>query len=88
MTDDKEDRRKQLLRRLWAATYFTGIGTSIAATVLACIWLGRKADDFFNIAPKGTIAGIALGFPVAIYSIYHQVRTHFWDKDEKNSVDK
>ena len=40
------------------------------------------------LATGGTIAGIALGFPVAIYSIYHQVRTHFLDKDEKNSVDK
>ena len=77
MTDVKEDRRRQLLRRLWAATYFTGIGTSIAATVLACIWMGRKVDEIFGIAPKGTIAGIALGFPVAIYSIYYQVRAHF-----------
>ena len=82
MTDEKEDRRRQFLRRLWVATYFTGIGTSIAATVLACIWIGRKVDEIFGIAPKGTIAGIALGFPVAIYSIYYQVRVHF-GKDEK-----
>jgi len=82
MTDEKEDRRRQLLRRLWVATYFTGIGTSIAATVLACIWIGRKADEFFGIAPKGTIAGIALGFPVAIYSIYYQVRVHFGKSEE------
>ena len=86
MTDEKEDRRRQILRRLWVATYFTGIGTSIAATVLACIWIGRKVDEIFGIAPKGTIAGIALGFPVAIYSIYYQVRVHFGKntKGEKN----
>lgn len=86
MTDEKEDRRKQLLRRLWMASYFTGIGTSVAVTVLACIWLGRKADEAFGIAPAGTLAGIALGFPVAIYSIYYQVRVHFGKnkKDEKN----
>ncbi len=86
MTDEKEARRRQLLRRLWAATYFAGIGTSVAATVLACIWLGMKADEFFGIAPKGTITGIALGFPVAIYSIYYQVRAHFMknaDDEEK-----
>ena len=86
MTNEKEDRRRQLLRRLWAATYFTGIGTSVAATVLACIWIGRKADEVFGIAPAGTLAGIALGFPVAIYSIYYQVRVHFGKnmKAEKN----
>ena len=88
MTDEKESRRKQLFRRLWVATYFTGIGTSIAATVLACIWLGRKADEVWGIAPKGTIAGIALGFPVAIYSIYYQVRTHFLDSGEKTNRGK
>ena len=86
MTDEKEDSRKLLLRRLWVASYFTGIGTSVAVTVLACIWLGRKADEAFGIAPTGTITGIALGFPVAIYSIYYQVRVHFGKntKDEKN----
>lgn len=83
MTDEKEARRKQLLRRFWAASYFMGIGLSVAMTVLACIWMGMKADELFDIAPKGTIAGIALGFPVAIYSIYHQVRLHFLGQDEK-----
>ena len=83
MTDEKESRRAQLLRRLWVASYFTGIGTSVAVTVLACIWLGRKADEAFGIAPKGTIVGIALGFPVAIYSIYYQVRIHFGKNTEE-----
>ena len=83
MTDEKESRRKQLLRRLWVATYFTGIGTSVAVTVLACIWIGRKADEALGIAPAGTLAGIALGFPVAIYSIYYQVRVHFGEKAEE-----
>ena len=55
---------------------------SVALTVLACIWMGQKADAFFDIAPKGTIAGIFLGFPVAIYSIYHQVRMHFGKKED------
>ena len=76
-------RRKLLFRYFWAATYFTGIGISVAVTVLVCIWLGQKADETFGIAPKGTIAGIFLGFPVAIYSIYHQVRVHFFGKYDK-----
>ncbi len=46
--------------------------------------MGQKADAFFDIAPKGTIAGIFLGFPVAIYSIYHQVRMHFGKKEDRH----
>ncbi len=80
---DRKNRRRNFLRYLWAASYFMGIGTYIAATVLVCIWLGMKADEHFGIAPKGTVAGIFLGFPTAIYSIFHQVRIHFFANDEK-----
>ena len=76
-------RYKLLFRYIWAATYFTGIGISVAITVLACIWLGQKADEVFGIAPNGTIAGIFLGFPVAIYSIYYQVKLHFGKKEKE-----
>ena len=72
-----KNRYAKILRYAWAASYFVGIGISVAVTVLVCIWLGQKADEAFGIAPKGTIAGIFLGFPVAIYSIYYQVRIHF-----------
>ncbi len=75
-------RRRIILRYVWAASYFVGIGISVAVTVLVCIWLGQQADEFFGIAPKGTIAGIFLGFPVAIYSIYHQVRLHFGTEED------
>ena len=87
MDDRKSDgagasaRRKQIFRYVWAGTYFMGIGVSVAATVLACIWLGKKADAIFGIEPAGTIAGIFLGFPVAIYSIYSQVKMHFGKKE-------
>ncbi|MCR5030497.1 MAG: AtpZ/AtpI family protein [Selenomonadaceae bacterium] len=77
----RQSRRKLLFRYIWAATYFTGIGMSVAITVLACIWLGMKADEMFGTDPKGKITGIFLGFPVAIYSIYHQVRIHFGKKE-------
>lgn len=81
--DSGEPKRYKLLfRYVWAASYFAGIGVSVAMTVLACIWMGQKADEFFGIEPKGTLAGIFLGFPVAIYSIYHQVRIHFGNKED------
>ena len=74
---------KLLFKYVWAASYFAGIGISISVTVLVFIWLGMKADETFGIAPKGTIAGIALGFPSAFYSIYCQVRAHFGKDAEK-----
>ncbi len=84
---ERQTRREQLFRYIWAASYFAGVGVSVAMTVLACIWLGRKADALFDIAPNGTIAGIFLGFPVALYSIYHQVRVHFFGKQDKGRVE-
>ena len=78
---ERSPRRKLLFRYVWAASYFAGIGASVAMTVLACIWMGQKADEYFGIGPKGTLAGIFLGFPVAIYSIYYQVRIHFGNKE-------
>lgn len=76
-------RYKLLFRYIWAASYFMGIGIYVAATVAVCVWLGMKADEVFGIAPNGTIAGIFLGFPVAIYSIYYQVRMHFGKKEKE-----
>ena len=80
---EKPKRYQLLFRYVWAASYFMGIGIYVATTVVVCIWLGMKADEFFGIAPKGTIAGILIGFPVAIYSIYYQVRVHFSGKYDK-----
>ena len=79
--EGESKRYKLLFRYAWAASYFAGIGISVAMTVALCVWMGQKADETFGIAPKGTIAGIFLGFPVAIYSIYYQVRLHFYGKD-------
>ncbi len=79
-----KNRYEQILRYAWAASYFAGIGISVAMTVALCVWLGQKADEAFGIAPKGTITGIFLGFPVAIYSIYCQVRLHFYGQDDEH----
>ena len=78
----KPKRYKLLFRYIWAASYFMGIGIYVATTVVVCIWLGKKADEFFGSAPTGTITGIFLGFPMAIYSIYSQVKMHFGKKED------
>ena len=46
----------------------------------------QSHHEVLAVVTAGTLAGIALGFPVAIYSIYYQVRVHFGKnmKAEKN----
>ena len=74
---ERFERFRTAFRYIWAASYFTGIGIYLATTVVVCIWLGMKFDDFFDTAPKGRLAGIVIAFPAAIYSIYHKVRMIF-----------
>ena len=76
-------RRRDWFRYVWAASYFTGIGIYLATTVVVCIWLGMKFDDFFGTEPNGRLAGIFLAFPAAIYSIYHKVREIFSEGKKK-----
>ncbi|WP_019554295.1 AtpZ/AtpI family protein [Propionispira raffinosivorans] len=52
---------------LQALTFVSGIGINFAITVGLFIYMGKLADEYFNIAPKGTLAGIFLGFIMALW---------------------
>ena len=52
---------------LQALTFVSGIGINFAITVGLFIYLGKLADEYFNIAPKGTLGGIFLGFILALW---------------------
>ena len=43
-----------------------GMGIYLAAVILICIYLGAGG--------AGKMAGILLGFPIAVYSIYRQIK--------------
>ena len=42
--------------------------------IYVLVFLGKCADDFFGTGRTCTIAGIVLGFPAAIYSLYRQLK--------------
>lgn len=52
----------------------SGIGFHFLVTVGFCIFLGRKADEYFASAPTGTLIGILLGTVTAIYTAYREIK--------------
>lgn len=63
---------------LWQAvkafSVLSGVGIYLAAVLGVCLYLGILADEYFGTAPCGKLAGILLGFPVALYSLYRRIR--------------
>jgi F0F1-type ATP synthase assembly protein I len=53
---------------LQALTFVSGIGINFAITVGLFIYMGKLADEYFNIAPKGTLIGIFVGFIIALWA--------------------
>lgn len=72
-TDSDQTRYGGLRQMVKAASLFFGLGFFLAANVGVCIWLGWKFDGYFGTAPKGILAGIFLGFPVAILSLWKKM---------------
>lgn len=54
----------------------SGIGIYFAVVVGICVYLGMLADDYLYLDGKGRLLGILLGFPVAIYSTYRQLKSN------------
>ena len=57
-------------RALREAGPYLGIGTSLAATVLVCLWAGHWIDTRFHCEPAGILAGAVVGLLGAAL--------HFW----------
>jgi F0F1-type ATP synthase assembly protein I len=69
------DEHKRSDKGLWqTAAFVSGLGIYFAVVIGICIFIGRKIDESFGTGPYGTLAGIVLGFPVAIYSTYRKIR--------------
>lgn len=62
---------------LWkAAAVLSGVGIYIAAVIFICLYIGGLVDDYFALGGKGKVGGIILGFPLAVYSVYRQLKIH------------
>ena len=62
-------------QQAWRAfSLLSGVGIYLAVVVLVCLYLGSLADEHFGLEGKGRLLGIVVGFPVAFYSIYRQLK--------------
>ena len=67
---------KPALQMAKAFALLIGIGIYFAVVVGICVYLGMLADDYLYLDGKGRLLGILLGFPVAIYSTYRQLKSN------------
>ena len=78
--DDNKDNKEVNVKnsgfsQMWRAfSLLSGIGIYLAVVVLICLYLGGIVDDYLELEGKGKLIGIILGFPIAFYSIYRQLK--------------
>ena len=59
---------------LRAIGLLSGAGIYLVVFLGIFLYLGQCADEFLGTGRICTIAGILLGFPAAIYSLYRQLK--------------
>ena len=60
---------------MWKAfSILSGIGIYLVVVILICLYLGGLVDEYLYLNGKGRLCGIILGFPIAFYSIYRQLK--------------
>ena len=52
-----------------ALSLVTVIGMDIVICTMAGVWLGRRADQYFDIAPWGMVAGVVVGMGAGVIVI-------------------
>ncbi|WP_297570271.1 AtpZ/AtpI family protein [uncultured Anaerovibrio sp.] len=63
-----------LLKSLKTLGILGGIGIFFAVVVGICIFIGNLADEWLGFDYAGKLTGIILGFPVAFYLTYRQLK--------------
>ena len=72
---NKKENKHEGLGQMWRAfSLLSGIGIYLVVVVLICLYLGGLADEYLELGGKGRLFGIILGFPIAFYSIYRQLK--------------
>lgn len=67
----KKSNGKQLLE---AFSLVGTIGLNTVATVAAGLFVGRLADNYWDISPWATVAGVVLGMITGMWTTYKRVR--------------
>lgn len=61
--------------RVNAYLKYTGMALQMGAILFFCIWIGQKADRYFDLAkPWFTVGLVLVGFIGTIYSLNLQLR--------------
>ena len=76
MQNDDNNNKHKSFSQMWRAfSLLSGVGIYLAVVVLICLYFGGLIDDYFGLDGKGKLIGIILGFPIAFYSIYRQLKS-------------
>lgn len=71
---DKQWEAGGLAQALKAFGVLGGIGIFFAVVIGICIFIGSLVDDLLGLTYGGKLVGIILGFPVAFYLTYRQLK--------------
>jgi hypothetical protein len=72
--EHKEKEASGLAQALKAFGVLGGVGIFFAVVIGICIFIGAMADDFLGLEYGGKLTGIVLGFPIAFYLTYKQLK--------------
>ena len=75
---DASELKKKLAaakRLVWAMGFFMGLGIYLSMVAAFFVYVGMKFDEHFGTHPYGVVAGIFLGFPIAVYGIYYDYKS-------------
>ena len=68
-----------------AALNIIGVGWSVGLSILLGVFGGLWLDNKFNTKPVFVLAGLFLGFVVAIYGIYRVLLPLLKDEEDKEN---
>ena len=71
---EEKNRHKGLFQALKAFSVLGGVGIYLVVFVGICVYLGDLADEAFALGAKGKFAGILVGVPSAIYTLFRQLK--------------
>ncbi|WP_314619751.1 ATPase F0F1 [uncultured Selenomonas sp.] len=75
MERETKSKEKGALRQaLDAYLFLSGLGIFFCVVLGISMYVGHLADEAFSLGHKGIFAGILVGFPLALFSVYRRVR--------------
>ncbi|MBQ1867252.1 MULTISPECIES: AtpZ/AtpI family protein [Selenomonas] len=72
--EQDEGRHEGLRQAVKAFSVLGGIGIYLVVFVGICVFLGNLADENLGLGSVGKLAGILIGFPGALYTLYRQLK--------------